>query len=72
MPGFKQASDLSNLLCLFHRVRTDLSGEQAIDIGRWYLPDGTGGVFIDAFTKLFQDFNGGAYLGGGGCLHGGY
>jgi len=69
-PGFKQSSDLSNLLRLFHRVRTNLSGELAVGTGRWYLPDGTGGVFVDAFTELFKDFHGGAYLGGCGCLHG--
>jgi hypothetical protein len=69
MPGFKQASDLSNLLRLFHRVRTDLSGEQAIDTGRWYLPDGTGGVFVDAFTELLEHFHGGVDLRSGRGLH---
>ena len=69
MPGFKQSGDLLNLLRLFHRVRTDLSGEVAVDTGRGYLPNGSGSVFIDAFTELFQDFNGSVYLGGGGCLH---
>jgi hypothetical protein len=29
-------------------------------------------VFIDALTELLEHFNGGVYLGGGGCLHGGY
>ena len=62
VPGFKQSSDLSNLLCLFHRVHTDLSCELAVDTGRWYLADGTGSVLIDAFTELFEDFYGGADL----------
>ena len=70
MPGFKQSSDLSNLLRLFHRVDTNLSSEQAVDTRRWYLSNRTGGVFIDAFTELFEDLNGGAYLDGCGCLHG--
>ena len=70
MPGFKQSSDLSNLLRLLHRVRTDLSGEQAVDTRRWYLPDRSGGVFVDAFTELLEHFHGGADLGGGGFLHG--
>ena len=72
VPGFKQSGDLLNLLGLLHRVRTDLTGELTVGAGRWYLPDGSGGVFIDAFTELLEHFNGGVYLGGGGCLHGGY
>jgi len=72
VPGFKQAGDLLNLLGLLHRVRTDLSGELAVDAGRWYLPDGSGGVFINAFTELLEHFHGCVYLGGSGCLHGGY
>ena len=71
VPGFEQAGDLLNLLGLLHRVRTDLTGELTVDTGRWYLPDGSGGVFIDAFTELLEHFNGGDYLGGGRCLHGG-
>ena len=70
LPGFKQASDLANLLLLFHRVRTDLSGEQAVDTGRWYLPYRFGGVFEDAFTEFLEHFHGGAQLDGGGFLHG--
>lgn len=72
VPGFKQAGDLLNLLGLFHRVRTDLSGELTVDTGGWYLPDGSGGMFIDAFTELLEHFHGGFYLGRGGCLHVGY
>jgi len=72
VPGFKQSGDPLNLLGLLHRVRTDLSCELAVETGGWYLPDGTGGVFIDAFTELLKHFNGGVYLGDGGCLHGGH
>ena len=72
MPGFKQASDLVNLLRLLHRVRTDLSRELTVDTGGWYLPNGTGGVLVDAFTELLEHFNGSVNLGGGWCLHGGY
>ena len=70
MPGFKQSSDLSNLLCLVHRVHTDLACELTSDTGWWYLPDGSGGVFIYAFTELLEHFHGGAQLGGGGFVHG--
>ena len=70
MPSFKQSSDLSNLLLLFHRVHTDLPGKLTVDTGWWYLPDGTGGVFIDTFTELLEHFHGGAQLDGGGLLHG--
>ena len=70
MPGFKQSSDLSNLLCLFHRVLTDLSRELAGETGRGNLPDRLGGVLVDAFTELLEHFHGGAQLGGGGYLHG--
>ncbi len=70
LPGFKQSSDLLNLLRLFHRVRTDLPSKQTVDTGWWYLPDGTGSVSVDAFTELLEHFHGGAQLGGGGFLHG--
>ena len=69
MPGFKEASDLLNLLRLLHRVYTDLSCKLAVDAGRRYLLNGMGGVLINAFTELFEDFNGGADLRGCGCLH---
>ena len=71
MPGFQQPGDLSNLLCLLHRVRTDLASEQTVDTGRWYLPNRFGGVLVDAFTELLEHIHGGAQLDGGGFLHGG-
>jgi hypothetical protein len=70
MPGFKQSSDLLNLLRLVHCVHTDLSCELTGYTGWWYLPDRSGGVFVDAFTELLEHFHGDAQLGGGGFLHG--
>ena len=72
VPGLKQASDLLNLLLLFHCVQTDLACDLSRQIAVGYLPSGTGGKFIDAFTELFEHFNGRAYLGGCGRLHSGY
>ena len=69
VPGFKQPGDLLNLLGLFHRVQTDLSCELAVQTGRWYLPGGTGGKFVDSFTEFFEHFDGCADLSGGWCLH---
>ena len=70
LPGFKQSSDLSNLLGLLHRVHTDLAGKLTTDTGWWYLPGGSDSVLIDAFIELLEHFHGGAQLDGRGFLHG--